>query len=303
MAAARTIARLTVVALALLAAPGRASAQTPPPAPGTLDQATVDKIKDLKLQALDARQRGDQIKERDLYDKILHIDPNDLFATGGFERVDAELKAKAAQKQTDQINQETVDERARKIASLVESAKGKIARAKNGGDPDLLKSAEADLETAGNFQPNPQQRKTIEDERDSLNRTRSYLNSRFWELWGGIGLVVLVALGALIFYFWRRDRTLEVVDGPEMGRRFALKKEQTSLGALADEVDWALPDPMRKVSRHHCDVLRTGRHYFVIDRSTNGTFLNGQLLPRGEPVLLRRGDQIGLGGEVVVRFR
>jgi predicted component of type VI protein secretion system len=299
----KTVARLTVaIVLIIPLAAAVASGQTPPP-PGTLDQATVEKINNLKRQALEAHKREDQVKEKDLYDQILNIDPNDVLAGQEFKRIEAEIKAKTTRRIDDEINQKTDEAKAKRISDLVASARAKIALVKNGGDPDLLESAESDLDGARNSQPTPQQLKQIEDERESLNRARSYLRTRFWELWGGIGLVVLVALGALIFYFWRRDRTLEVVDGPEMGRRFALKKEQTSLGALADEVDWALPDPMRKVSRHHCDVLRTGRHYFVIDRSTNGTFLNGQLLPRGEPVLLRRGDQIGLGGEVVVRFR
>jgi len=128
-------------------------------------------------------------------------------------------------------------------------------------------------------------------------------NLLWWEFWGGLGIVGLAIAVSLGFYFWRRRRVLEMIHGPQPGQVFVLRQELTRVGALAGEVDWAIDDPYRKVSRHHCDVVRSRRHYFVVDCSTNGTFLNSRPLIKGEPVLLRRGDLLGLGSEVTLRFQ
>ena len=52
------------------------------------------------------------------------------------------------------------------------------------------------------------------------------------------------------------------------------------------------------ISRRHCRVRAEGDHYLLEDlNSTNGTLLNGTLVD--EPVVLRAGDRIYLGGCVV----
>jgi predicted component of type VI protein secretion system len=94
-----------------------------------------------------------------------------------------------------------------------------------------------------------------------------------------------------------------MVEGPQAGDVFALEKEITTLGAVAVEADWAILDPSHRISRRHCDIARSGRHYFLTDYSSNGTFVNGRQVPKGEPVLLRKGDRIALTDEILVRFR
>ena len=56
-------------------------------------------------------------------------------------------------------------------------------------------------------------------------------------------------------------------------------------------------------SRHHATIARDGDHYTVMDLgSTNGTMLNGVLLPPKQPKTLRQGDRIKVG-EVEMEFR
>lgn len=100
-----------------------------------------------------------------------------------------------------------------------------------------------------------------------------------------------------------RVRKLEMIDGPQPGEVFPLEKEITTLGAVPVESDWAIPDPSHRISRRHCDIARSGRHYFLTDHSSNGTFINGKQVPKGEPVLLRKGDRIALTDEILLRFR
>lgn len=63
----------------------------------------------------------------------------------------------------------------------------------------------------------------------------------------------------------------------------------------AAHADWTLPDPANHVSSVHCEVdFRDGR-YFLTDRSTNGTFINGAGERLAKPVQLRDGDLLQIG--------
>jgi len=63
----------------------------------------------------------------------------------------------------------------------------------------------------------------------------------------------------------------------------------------AAHADWTLPDPANHVSSIHCEVdYRDGR-YFLTDKSTNGTFINGAGERLARPVQLRDGDLLQIG--------
>jgi type VI secretion system FHA domain protein len=63
----------------------------------------------------------------------------------------------------------------------------------------------------------------------------------------------------------------------------------------AAHADWTLSDPNNHVSSIHCEVdYRDGR-YFLTDRSTNGTFINGAAERLSRPVQLRDGDLLQIG--------
>ncbi|MET0250559.1 MAG: type VI secretion system-associated FHA domain protein TagH [Novosphingobium sp.] len=59
--------------------------------------------------------------------------------------------------------------------------------------------------------------------------------------------------------------------------------------------DWALPDPDRHISSRHCDVLYRNGGYELVDRSTNGTYLNGASERLAAPQMLQNGDVIRIG--------
>lgn len=63
----------------------------------------------------------------------------------------------------------------------------------------------------------------------------------------------------------------------------------------AGHADWTLPDPNNHISSIHCEVdYRDGR-YFLTDKSTNGTFINGSNQRLTAPVQLRDGDLLQIG--------
>jgi serine/threonine protein kinase len=68
------------------------------------------------------------------------------------------------------------------------------------------------------------------------------------------------------------------------------------------DFDMSFYDPEGYVSRRHAHILKARNGYFVTDLgSSNGTYVNDQLLAPQNPRLLRNGDQIAIG-EVVVQF-
>ncbi|MGF1461683.1 MAG: type VI secretion system-associated FHA domain protein TagH [Maricaulaceae bacterium] len=65
----------------------------------------------------------------------------------------------------------------------------------------------------------------------------------------------------------------------------------------AANCDWALDDPVRSISKVHCEVFNRGGDVFLTDVSANGVFLNGsaERLPQGESAPLRVGDRLRVG--------
>jgi len=70
-------------------------------------------------------------------------------------------------------------------------------------------------------------------------------------------------------------------------------RESLSLGRAPDN---DLPTGDSRTSKHHAQIERTGGAYYLIDLgSTNGTWLNGKLIPSSEPQRLENGDTIAGG--------
>ncbi|WP_308364174.1 MULTISPECIES: type VI secretion system-associated FHA domain protein TagH [unclassified Microbulbifer] len=65
----------------------------------------------------------------------------------------------------------------------------------------------------------------------------------------------------------------------------------------ADGNDWVLPDPERVVSSKHAMIAFGDNQYYLVDNSTNGTYLNQGENPigKGNRVPLSEGDVIGIG--------
>lgn len=64
-------------------------------------------------------------------------------------------------------------------------------------------------------------------------------------------------------------------------------------------LDWTLPDEQRLVSGKHCEIHYRDGSYWIVDVSTNGTFLNGSDKRLTEPWRLRTGDRLGIGDYLV----
>ena len=71
---------------------------------------------------------------------------------------------------------------------------------------------------------------------------------------------------------------------------------------MADGNDVVLNHDKGTISRHHCEIIRKGRRYFVKDISTNGTWVNEQYVEAGQLRALREGDRLLLAGELTLIF-
>ncbi len=87
---------------------------------------------------------------------------------------------------------------------------------------------------------------------------------------------------------------LRIVDGPLSGTEFVLKNKVSVAGR---HVDCAIPIPDPKVSRNHAEFIpeHDGQFSIIDVGSSNGTLVNGILLPPSQPRLLSGGDEIRIG--------
>jgi len=82
-------------------------------------------------------------------------------------------------------------------------------------------------------------------------------------------------------------------------RQIEFGKTGGTIGRHAD-CDWVLDDPERFVSSRHA-VVKTQKLDFILeDVSTNGTFLNDQLVGKGNKVTINTGDVIRIGRFVML---
>lgn len=65
-------------------------------------------------------------------------------------------------------------------------------------------------------------------------------------------------------------------------------------------MNWVLPDASRYISGHHFDVSHDGGKWWLHDRSTNGTFLQGHRHRLDGPHALNHGDRFQVGQYVIV---
>jgi pSer/pThr/pTyr-binding forkhead associated (FHA) protein len=85
---------------------------------------------------------------------------------------------------------------------------------------------------------------------------------------------------------------LRIRRGPGAGTTIECERVRFSIGrSRANDIpllgDW-------RVSRRHCEILRQGWHWILVDvGSTNGTCVNGRRV--SGPTVLRHGDVITLG--------
>ncbi len=66
--------------------------------------------------------------------------------------------------------------------------------------------------------------------------------------------------------------------------------------------EWVLPDPERYLSGHHALIEHRGGHWYIVDTSSNGTFLNHSTVPLGRDNahVIRDGDHVRMGEYVML---
>jgi type VI secretion system FHA domain protein len=66
------------------------------------------------------------------------------------------------------------------------------------------------------------------------------------------------------------------------------------------QADWSLPDPQHFISSTHCEIDYRDGVYVLVDRSTNGVFVNAGQARLAAPHVIRDGDEIAIGHYLVV---
>jgi PAS domain S-box-containing protein len=90
---------------------------------------------------------------------------------------------------------------------------------------------------------------------------------------------------------------LHIIEGPNKGKIYDLKKETTSVGRSA-ACDIRIND--RAISARHLKFIRTSEGVFLEDvGSTNGTYLKGDLVIPGDRVPVGEGDPIAIGNTLI----
>lgn len=88
---------------------------------------------------------------------------------------------------------------------------------------------------------------------------------------------------------------LEVIEGPDAGKRFELPPSEPQLIGRSTE---ALPFTDQSISRRHAELTPSAGDWWLRDlRSSNGTFVNGS--PVLDVVQLRAGDRVRCGDTVM----
>ena len=64
-------------------------------------------------------------------------------------------------------------------------------------------------------------------------------------------------------------------------------------------LDWTLPDTTRVISGKHCEIRYYDDTYWLVDVSTNGTFVNGSSKRVKSPYQLNEGDKLQIGEYVI----
>jgi hypothetical protein len=266
---------------------------------GTPTPQARQQVAQLMSQAL---KTDDPQQQMQLYDQVVRIDPNNAAAVQGYKDAAAKVAAQQQQQQQQQNQaqqqQVSAGERNQQVSDSLAAAQSSFLS----GD---LKHANTSLAVAERLAPdNPLAR----DLRSRINAALS-LRHRLVFLGSGVGVMALFGMGGL---FWRSKRrvrfaVLQVVQGLDQGRLYPLDRDVVRIGGIAQDGsqknDIVIRDVEHMVSRFHCEVHKKDGNFFLVDtNSSNGTSVNGAQARPNQPIMLRKGSKIDLGGSTVLRF-
>ncbi len=100
---------------------------------------------------------------------------------------------------------------------------------------------------------------------------------------------------------------LEIIDGVGRGKMYTMDGPVFRIGSAESERPeeknhLILSDTSAFISRYHCTIVRKNDQYFLIDSSLNGTYMDEELLDRGEHRALEDGDEFSVAGMARVKF-
>lgn len=262
---------------------------------GTEPPQTRRRVAQLMSGAL---RSNDPQKQMQLYDQVVQLEPANAAAVQGYK--DASAKAVMNQQQQVAVQQQVVSTSARSgqaTTALVVAQTAFLA--------GHLRDANTSLQVAERLAPgNPATR----DLRSRLNGA-SNLRSRMLLFGSGAGLLSLAGLAGM-FWHHRRQRQvpmLRVIQGLDKGQKYALEQSVVHLGGIAKDGaqrnEIVVRDVEHMISRFHCEFHRQAETFYIVDKSSaNGTRLGGRLIPSEQPVPLRRGAKIEIGGSTIMQF-
>jgi hypothetical protein len=105
----------------------------------------------------------------------------------------------------------------------------------------------------------------------------------------------------------QRQAMLEIIDGVGRGKLYTIDRPVFRIGSAVsdrpeEKNDLIISDTDAFISRYHCTIVRKNDKYFLIDSSLNGTYLDEELLDRGEHRALEDGDEFSVAGMARVKF-
>jgi FHA domain-containing protein len=104
-----------------------------------------------------------------------------------------------------------------------------------------------------------------------------------------------------------RKAMLEIVDGIGRGKLYTIEGAVFRIGSAQsdrpeEKNDLIVSDGDGFISRYHCTIVRRDGKYFLIDSSLNGTYMEDDLLDRGEHRELDDGDEFSIAGMARLKF-
>ena len=267
------------------------------PAPSVAD-IIRPQVQALMTQALST---SDPAQQADLYRRILALDANNQVAFTGLQQAQQKIAAANESQQKDAAAKQQATQAAEKAKQDGESA---LQRAEDALVNGNILAAQAALVVATRLLPADSRVASLRSRIDSA----ASAGARMRYMLTGAGAVVVI--GALLLFIRGRALKvpyLEVVDGPEPGRRYALGQSVIRIGAIAQDGaernEIVIRDPQRRVSRAHCEIHINGREIFLIDNgSANGTFVESRRLEPSKPLRIKPGTRIDLAGTCVLKL-
>lgn len=300
-------AEATAIPAAPPAVPSAPAASAPPGQPQIVFPADPNKAKVQQLMT-QAFNTSDPQQQKQIYQQILELDPNNSAAANGLQQAQQEIdKANAAQAQEHSQEQQQTQHDTETQAQA-EAAYQTAQSAFLSGDLDTAHNqiGAAD-KLLSNRAPQDVLRQAVTALRDRIE-SAIQVRTRMRMTWGGVGLA---ALFALIAAWWtsrgKKDAYLEVISGLEKGKKFNLDQEVMHIGAVSEDGgnknEIVVQDLERSISRFHCEIHKRNGRFFLIDcGSANGTRVDGQRAHPGKPVRVKSGGKVELAGTCVLRL-